>query len=118
MLIPVAVVLVAVLAYAVPSIALAGKVPPGTKVGGVNIGGLSPEAARSRLEAELGKRVHQPLTMIAAGKRRDATSSGAAEAWTHTGPRRCGTDRENGLYGRSHLRRAGCPGDASEYHRR
>ncbi|WP_433436596.1 VanW family protein [Nonomuraea sp. CA-141351] len=73
MLIPTAVVLVAVLAYAVSAIALAGKIPPGTRVGDVDIGGLSPEAARSRLEAELGKRVNQPLTLIAAGKRKEAT---------------------------------------------
>ncbi|MFI7706834.1 VanW family protein [Nonomuraea sp. NPDC049480] len=74
LLIPAAlVVIVAVLAYAVPAIALAGKVPPGTRVDGVDIGGLSREAARSRLEAGLSKRLTQPLTLVAAGKRKQHT---------------------------------------------
>ncbi|MGN9843269.1 VanW family protein [Nonomuraea sp. H19] len=63
----------ALLAYAVPAIALAGKVPPGTRVDGVDIGGLPPEAARSRLEKELSRRLAQPLTLIAAGKRKQVT---------------------------------------------
>ncbi|WP_188197135.1 VanW family protein [Nonomuraea sp. SYSU D8015] len=73
-LIPAAVVvLVAVLAYGVPAIALAGKVPPGTRVDGVDISGLSPEAARTRLEGELGKRSAQRLTLVAAGERKRVT---------------------------------------------
>ncbi|MEV1167541.1 VanW family protein [Nonomuraea sp. NPDC049784] len=72
-LIPAAAVLVVVLAYAVPAIALAGKVPPGTRVGGVDIGGLPPETARSHLEKELGRRLEQPLTVVAANKREKIT---------------------------------------------
>ncbi|MFI6291975.1 VanW family protein [Nonomuraea sp. NPDC050790] len=60
---------VAVLAYAVPAIMLAGKVPPDTKVAGVDIGGLPPEEARSRLEAELGPRATRPIEVRAAGKK-------------------------------------------------
>ncbi|MFG1697199.1 VanW family protein [Nonomuraea sp. NPDC049309] len=73
MLIPAAVALVALLAYAVPAIVLAGKVPPSTQVDGVDIGGLSPGAARSRLEAELSGRLHRPMTLIAASKRKQVT---------------------------------------------
>ncbi|MEV4471335.1 VanW family protein [Nonomuraea sp. NPDC049504] len=65
--------LAAVLAYAVPAIVLSGQVPPGTRVDGVDIGGRSPEDARSRLEAELGRRLEQPLTLIAADERKQAT---------------------------------------------
>ncbi|MFD9939797.1 VanW family protein [Nonomuraea sp. NPDC059023] len=60
---------VAVLAYAVPAIMLAGEVPPGTKVAGVDIGGLSPEEARSRLERELRPRATRPVEVTAAGKK-------------------------------------------------
>ncbi|MFI6905088.1 VanW family protein [Nonomuraea sp. NPDC050394] len=60
---------VAVLAYAVPAIMLAGEVPPGTKVAGVDIGGLSPEEARSRLERELRPRATRPIEVTAAGKK-------------------------------------------------
>ncbi|MET7328297.1 VanW family protein [Nonomuraea sp. NPDC005650] len=63
------VILVAVLGYAVPAISLAGKVPPGTVVDGVDIGGLAPEAARSHLDRQLAQRVRQPMTLIAGGKR-------------------------------------------------
>ncbi|WP_181019524.1 VanW family protein [Nonomuraea typhae] len=59
----------AVLAYAVPAIALAGDVPPDTKVAGVDIGGLSPDQARSRLEAELGPHAARPIEVRAAGKK-------------------------------------------------
>ncbi|MFC4015855.1 VanW family protein [Nonomuraea purpurea] len=73
MFIPAGVILAAVLAYTVPAIALGGKVPPGTQVDGVDIGGLQPEAARARLEQELNERVRQPMTLIAAGKRKKLT---------------------------------------------
>lgn len=59
---------VALLAYGVSAIALAGKVPPGTRVDGIDIGGLSPDAAQARLERELGKRAELPLALVAAGK--------------------------------------------------
>ncbi|MEV0383815.1 VanW family protein, partial [Nonomuraea sp. NPDC050643] len=54
----------ALLAYAVPAIALAGEVPWDTWVAGVNVGGLSEEQARTRLERELGR----PLTVSAGGR--------------------------------------------------
>ncbi|MGP3961136.1 VanW family protein [Nonomuraea sp. 3N208] len=60
--------LVVVLAYAIPAIALAGEVPRGTRIGGVDIGGLSEAEARSRLEREFGERLARPLTLSAAGK--------------------------------------------------
>ncbi|MGW6498999.1 VanW family protein [Nonomuraea angiospora] len=64
-----AVILVAVLGYAVPAISLSGKVPPGTRVDGVDIGGLAPESARSHLDRQLAQRVRQPMTLVAGGKR-------------------------------------------------
>ncbi|MBE1593517.1 VanW family protein [Nonomuraea angiospora] len=64
-----AVVLVAVLGYAVPAIALSGKVPPGTRVDGVDIGGLAPESARSHLDRQLAQRVRRPMMLVAGGKR-------------------------------------------------
>ncbi|WP_171074556.1 VanW family protein [Nonomuraea basaltis] len=73
MFIPAAVVIVAALAYAVPAIAFAGKVPLGTRVDGVDIGGLSPESARARLDEGLNRRLKQPLTLIAANKRKQLT---------------------------------------------
>ncbi|WP_344477714.1 VanW family protein [Nonomuraea monospora] len=70
-LIPLAVVvIVAALAYAVPAVLLSGKVPPGTRVAGVELGGLPPEAARTRLDAALRERSEQKLTLNAAGERR------------------------------------------------
>ncbi|MEU7829941.1 VanW family protein [Nonomuraea sp. NPDC049129] len=68
-----AVIAVPVLAYALPAIALAGEVPPGTRVDNVDIGGLSPAEARSRLEREFGKRTALPLALVAVGKTRRVT---------------------------------------------
>ncbi|MGP3915028.1 VanW family protein [Nonomuraea sp. 10N515B] len=59
---------VVVLAYAIPAIALAGEVPRGTRIGGVDVGGLSEAEARTRLEREFGARLARPLTLSAAGK--------------------------------------------------
>lgn len=63
-----AVVAIPVLAYSVPAIALAGQVPRGTRVDGVDIGGLSAADARSKLERELSERAARPLALSAAGK--------------------------------------------------
>ncbi|MER6950299.1 VanW family protein [Nonomuraea sp. NPDC000554] len=63
-----AVLVVAGAAYAVPAVALAGDVPPGTRVDGSDIGGLAPSEARSRLERDLGKRAATPLALVAAGR--------------------------------------------------
>ncbi|MGP4103369.1 VanW family protein [Nonomuraea sp. KM90] len=67
------VVIIAALAYVVPAIALAGKVPPGTRVNGIDIGGLPSESARARLEEGLSGRLTQPMTLIAANKRKQLT---------------------------------------------
>lgn len=64
---------VAVLAYAVPAIAMSGRVPPDTRVAGVDIGGLSPEQARDRLEQEFGRRLSLPMTLVAAGRTKRVT---------------------------------------------
>jgi vancomycin resistance protein YoaR len=59
---------VLVLAYAVPAVLMMGEVPPDTKVAGVDISGLSPQAAAARLEKELGPRAARPIKATAAGK--------------------------------------------------
>lgn len=58
----------AVAAYAVPAVVLAGEIPPGTLVAGVDIGGLSPESAENRLARELSEAATRPLTVRAGGK--------------------------------------------------
>lgn len=45
------------------------KVPQGTTVGGVDIGGLRPVAAQSRLEEKLGPRLEEPIVVAADGRR-------------------------------------------------
>ncbi|HET7173526.1 MAG TPA: VanW family protein [Nocardioidaceae bacterium] len=50
--------------------AVAGDtVPPGTSVGGVNIGGLSRAEAEARLEAAFSRRETQPITATVGGRR-------------------------------------------------
>ncbi|MFI9843666.1 VanW family protein [Nonomuraea sp. NPDC051941] len=63
-----AVIAVALLTYAVPAVILAGEAPSGTRVAGIDIGGLSAADARARLERELGKRAARRLTLAAAGR--------------------------------------------------
>ncbi|NRQ34684.1 vanomycin resistance protein VanB [Nonomuraea sp. NN258] len=62
------VVLVVVGGYAALAIFLGGEVPPGTRVDGVDIGGLSPAEARTRLEERLGPAAERPIAARAAGK--------------------------------------------------
>jgi hypothetical protein len=45
------------------------KVPRGTTVAGVDIGGLEPAAARTTLEEELAPRVEEPIVVAADGRR-------------------------------------------------
>jgi len=59
---------VALACYAVPALVLAGEVPPGTTVAGVDIGGLAPEEAERTLARELAKAAERPLTVRAGGK--------------------------------------------------
>ncbi|MGI5291381.1 VanW family protein [Nonomuraea polychroma] len=63
-----AVVAVPVLAYAVPAVVLAGETARGTRVAGIDIGGLSAADARARLERELGERETRPVALTAAGR--------------------------------------------------
>ncbi|MEV0351572.1 VanW family protein [Nonomuraea sp. NPDC050680] len=60
--------LLVLLAYAVPAIVLAGKVPPDTHVGGVDIGGLAAGEAQSLLEERLGAKASRRLTVQVANK--------------------------------------------------
>jgi len=56
------------------------KVPRGTTVEGVDIGGLRPAAARAELEEELGARAEQPVVLVADGTRAAVTASEAGLA--------------------------------------
>lgn len=61
-------------------------VPRGAIVGGVEIGGLEPAAARERLAAELGDRATEPVT-VRAGDRESTfvpAESGLAPDWAAT----------------------------------
>ncbi|WP_084955601.1 VanW family protein [Thermoactinospora rubra] len=57
------------LAYAIPAVVFLGEVPPGTRVAGVDVGGLSPGGAAARLRRELGARAVRPLAVEAGGER-------------------------------------------------
>ncbi|MEV0391290.1 peptidoglycan binding domain-containing protein, partial [Nonomuraea sp. NPDC050643] len=63
-----AVVVAAAVAYGIPAVALAGEVPKGTWIAGVDVGGLPEAQARTRLEAEFDRRAARPLALSAAGK--------------------------------------------------
>lgn len=71
------------------------RVPHGTQVGGVRIGGLRPAAAQAKLERELSQRAAQPITLTysgnsvsvnpsAAGLSIDYAASVAAAGGTHS----------------------------------
>jgi vancomycin resistance protein YoaR len=47
----------------------AGRIPEGTTIGGVNVGGLAPSAAQQRLEQRLGPRASRPIEVVAGGHR-------------------------------------------------
>ncbi len=53
------------LVYGVAALTLSGQVPPGTSVGGVHLGGLSPAGARARLEKAFEQRASRPLAIRA-----------------------------------------------------
>ncbi|REF35585.1 vancomycin resistance protein YoaR [Thermasporomyces composti] len=62
-----AVMLVLLGAYVLTAYSLGNRVPRGTTVAGVPVGGLSPEAAEARLRRDLLPRADKPLTLTAAG---------------------------------------------------
>jgi vancomycin resistance protein YoaR len=55
--------------YVVGYLSTGHKVPHGTTVAGVHIGGLEPVAARATLEKELGPRAQEPIVVTAEGRR-------------------------------------------------
>lgn len=57
--------LLAVLGYAATALSLAGKIPPGTHVTGIDLGGLSPDAAHTKLTSEFTARDTGRLTLRA-----------------------------------------------------
>ncbi len=57
------------IAYAVPAIIMAGKMLPGTRVGGVDIGGLTATEAADRLRDRLADAATREMTLRAAGKK-------------------------------------------------
>nr|BFE30104.1 VanW family protein [Actinomadura rugatobispora] len=54
---------------AVRALMVAGKVPGGTRVAGIDIGGLAPRAAEARLARELADDAERPIAVTAAGHR-------------------------------------------------
>ncbi|GAA3123551.1 VanW family protein [Planomonospora alba] len=58
----------AALAYTVPAVALSGKILPGTRVQGVDIGGLTVTEAADRLRTRLAERAGAPMRLSAFGK--------------------------------------------------
>ncbi|MFB9720814.1 VanW family protein [Planobispora longispora] len=61
--------LLAGLAYAVPAIAMSGKILPGTRVQDIDIGGLTATEAADRLRERLAAKARAPMTLEALGKR-------------------------------------------------
>ncbi|MEU7002032.1 VanW family protein [Nonomuraea sp. NPDC046570] len=63
------VVLLALLAYAVPAVMMSGSVLRGTNVGGVDIGGLTVTEAADKLRDELSAKIDKPIAVEADGRR-------------------------------------------------
>ncbi|MFJ2031955.1 VanW family protein [Streptosporangium sp. NPDC087985] len=61
--------LLAALAYAVPAIVMSGKILPGTRIHGVDIGGLTATEAADRLREQLPGKIGKGMTLRAAGKK-------------------------------------------------
>lgn len=64
------VVLAVLLAYLVPAVLMSGTVLPGTRVDGVDIGGLTVTQAAEKLRAELAAELSKPV-VVTVGKHRD-----------------------------------------------
>jgi vancomycin resistance protein YoaR len=74
------------LIYFVPSMAAAGELPPGTRIAGVEVGGLEPAAAETTLRRELADDVTRPITVVAGGRRLpvDPVKAGLSVDWRAT----------------------------------
>ncbi|GAA0921616.1 VanW family protein [Nonomuraea longicatena] len=55
-------------AYLVPAVAMSGQVLPGTRVSGIDIGGLTINQAADRLRAQLASRLERPVTVNVGGR--------------------------------------------------
>lgn len=55
--------------YAIGYFAAGNKLPWGTAIGGVDVGGMTPSQARVAIHEGLGPRIKKPLTLVAAGDR-------------------------------------------------
>jgi vancomycin resistance protein YoaR len=77
---------VVLLTYLVPSMAAAGELPRGTRIAGVDVGGLEPAAAEATLRRELADDVTRPLTVEAGGRRLpvDPVKAGLSVDWRAT----------------------------------
>ncbi|WP_189240620.1 VanW family protein [Planomonospora parontospora] len=71
LLVTVLLLVLAALAYAVPAVAMSGKILPGTRVRGVDIGGLTATEAADRLRERLAERAGEPMVLTAFGKRHE-----------------------------------------------
>ncbi|GAA3157555.1 VanW family protein [Nonomuraea roseoviolacea] len=65
----VVVVVLALLAYLVPAVLMAGSVLRGTRVGGVDIGGLTVTQAADKLRDKLGVKLNKPVTVDIGGQK-------------------------------------------------
>ena len=70
-----------------------GTLAPGTKIAGVEVGGLSPEAARAMLEQRSASLAHVPVTFVA-GTHQFRIRPDELERHARTGRRRSSRRRE------------------------
>jgi vancomycin resistance protein YoaR len=63
------VLVLAALAYVVPAVMMSGAVLRGTRVAGVEIGGLTVTQAADKLRTELGTKLSKPVTVVIGGKK-------------------------------------------------
>lgn len=59
---------IAVALYAVGFIVAGNKIPSGTTIAGIDVGGMTPDEATTALQAELAPRIEQPIRAVAAGR--------------------------------------------------
>ncbi|HEU5159254.1 MAG TPA: VanW family protein [Streptosporangiaceae bacterium] len=58
----------AIFSYGVSAVLYAGRIPPGTRAGGIDIGGLTRTAAEAKLRRDLAGLQSRPIKVIAAGR--------------------------------------------------